>query len=82
MKSFAAILFATLAVLAFTSAVPLPEDQDSEPTTSTKDTRNQDCKKPFQAAFDSCKDGAVECQIPYTAGNLQCDKDFPSSSAY
>ncbi|KAG0282543.1 hypothetical protein BGZ97_008949 [Linnemannia gamsii] len=80
MKSFAAIIFATVAVLAVTSAVPVPEDYDGTTTPGTlKDTRNQDCKKPIQKIFDDCRDTAVACNDAYQAANKICDTNFPTS---
>ncbi|KAF9547203.1 hypothetical protein EC957_008713 [Mortierella hygrophila] len=80
MKSFTAILFAALAVLALASAAPLPQ----EDTESKVDLRNQSCKEPFQTEFVECMMNGVdatECRAPYDVGNAKCDSDHPTSSS-
>ncbi|KAF9141743.1 hypothetical protein BGX30_004223 [Mortierella sp. GBA39] len=80
MKSFTATLFAALAVLALTSAAPLPQ----EDTGSKVDLRNQNCKKPFQTEFERCMGNggvALDCRAPYDIGNAGCDQDYVTSSS-
>ncbi|KAG0297863.1 hypothetical protein BGZ96_004514 [Linnemannia gamsii] len=77
MKSFTTFLFTAVAFFAVTSAVPVESD-----TIVESDTRNQDCKKPIQAAFNVCQPNgksATECQEIYDKANKKCDDKYPTS---
>lgn len=60
----------------------MPDDQDAANTEPKVDLRNQHCKEPFLDDFYECMadfNDPAECQIPFNAGNLDCDERYKSS---
>ncbi|KAF9093630.1 hypothetical protein BGX23_003075 [Mortierella sp. AD031] len=77
MKSFTAILFAAVAALALTSAVPVPE--------GTLTNQNPLCKQGVDTKRKECFNDKTKdlqtCQTAYNDANIACDKKYPTSSA-